>query len=174
MIVSAIVAMTHSRLMGVGGKLPWHIPEDLRHFKETTRGHAVLMGRKTWDSIGCRALPRRRNLVVSRSAGQAPAGAMAAETSVEFLGSVEGAIAAVRGGGTETELFIVGGSQIYAAAMAQTDRLYITWITLSPEPTGDTYFPEIDFSKWSEPVRRVLAAGAELAIYERVGSGSTK
>jgi dihydrofolate reductase len=165
MLVSAIVAMTAARLMGAGGRLPWHIPEDLRHFKQTTAGHAVLMGRKTFDSIGKKPLPGRRNLIVSRSA---PASADKAAAGVEFFLSIPSAIEAVRAGGTETELFIVGGSEIYAAALPLTDRLYVTWIKLTPEPVGDTWFPNVDFSQWKETGRRALAASAELVIYERI------
>ena len=160
MIVSAIVAMTHNRLIGSRGDLPWHLPEDFKYFKTTTSGHAVLMGRKTLDSLNRKALPKRRNLVVTRDPSkQTPV------AGVEFFADVASAIEAARQGG-ESELFIIGGAQIYSLALAQTDRLYITWVHLDPEPAGDTHFPEFDMNDWQQVSSRP-GDRCEYAIYER-------
>lgn len=160
MIVSAIVAMTRHRLIGSGNALPWHLPEDFKYFKDTTRGHAIIMGRKTLDSLGRKALPKRRNLVVTRDVvTQAPV------ADVEFFTDVQHAVDAARQGG-ETELFIIGGAQIYTQALPLTDRLYITWVNIDPEPAGDTHFPEFDLSQW-EKVSSKPGDRCEYAVYER-------
>lgn len=126
----AIVAMSAARVIGRDGKLPWHLPEDLRFFRRTTTGHAVVMGRKTWESIG-RPLPNRRNVVVSRSKLELPAGCerIAAPEELDELQ-------------IETEIYIIGGAQIYAALLPRCQEILATRVHGVWE--GDTWFPEFE------------------------------
>ena len=126
-----IAAMTPSRVIGQQGKIPWRHKEDLRHFKEETLGHAVIMGRSTFDSIG-KPLVERRNIVVSRSVDAIP--------GCEVASSVERALALAYD--TDVMPFIIGGAQIYAATIDRVTDLYITEIDRGVE--GDTYFPAFD------------------------------
>lgn len=158
MRVSIIVAMTPERLIGAAGRLPWHLPDDLKHFRNLTTGHCVVMGRKTFSSIG-RPLPKRRNLVITRN----PAPPVV--PGVEWFHNVNDAIAAARNSG-ETELFIAGGSEIYAQAFPLTDRLYITFVHRDFPFQGDTYFPPWDQTQW-HPVSHELKGDCEFVTYER-------
>ena len=126
-----IAACGRNRVIGNRGKLPWHEPQDLKHFKTVTTGHAVIMGRKTWESLG-RPLPKRRNLVVTRTPGFKVSGA-------EVFATLDAAIAAARS--TDPEPCIIGGGEIYAAALAQATRIELTEIAI--EPIGDAYFPQL-------------------------------
>ncbi len=141
---SIIVAIAWNGVIGRDGGLPWHLPEDLRHFKKTTMGHHVLMGRKTYESIG-KPLKGRKFLVVSASgfelelAEDTPAEAV---TVIESLESAFG-VAAERG---ETELMIAGGARVYEQVMDDVDRLYVTRVDTTFE--GDAYFPFIDSDVW--------------------------
>ena len=137
MRVSILVAVSENGVIGRGGKLPWHLGDDLKRFKQLTMGHAIVMGRKTWESIG-RALPGRRNVVISRRADYSAAGA-------EVVGSLDEAIALAQVAG-ETELFVIGGAEIYRFAMPQTDRLYVTRVLADVE--GDARFHEIRGGAW--------------------------
>ena len=137
MIRSLVIAQAANRVIGRDNRMPWHLPADLAHFKRVTMGRPVIMGRKTWESIG-RALPGRLNIVITRSAGYAAAGAT-------VVGSLEDAY---RAAGNVDEVFIIGGGQIYAEAMAAADRIYLTEIATAVE--GDTYFPAFDRSQWRE------------------------
>lgn len=133
-----IVAYARNRVIGADLDLPWHYPEDLRHFKTTTLGHAVIMGRKSWDAVKRRPLPGRPNLVVTRQPGfQAPGAAVCSD--------LPSAIARARTLG-EQPPFIIGGGEIYRAAMPLVTRLYLTEI--QREIAGDTTFPEIDPRAW--------------------------
>jgi dihydrofolate reductase len=156
MLISIIVAMGEGGVIGVGGKLPWHLPEDLKRFKARTLGHTLIMGRKTFESIG-RPLPRRRNLVISRSA-------MPATEGVEWFGSLEEAIAAAERAG-ETECFLAGGSTVYAAGLQRADRMYVTYVRGAVK--GDTFFPAWDEKQWRE-VKREGGPGMEYVDYERL------
>jgi len=128
-----IAAVAANRVIGKDNQLLWSIPEDMAHFKTMTAGHAVLMGRKTWESLPerFRPLPGRRNIVISRQTDYAAPGA-------DLAHSLEAGIALA---GAAEKLFIIGGADIYAQAMALADRLEITEVELSPE--GDTWFPVI-------------------------------
>lgn len=137
MIISAVVAIAENNAIGKDNELLWRLPADLKHFKEITSGHTIIMGRKTFDSIG-KPLPNRRNIVVTRKTGLQIPGA-------EVTGSIEEAIALCT---TEEEVFIVGGAEIYKAAMPITDRIYLTRVHQSYE--ADAFFPEIDFNIWKE------------------------
>jgi dihydrofolate reductase len=130
-----IAAVAKNGVIGARGNLPWHLPEDLRHFKQLTLGHAVIMGRRTWDSLG-KPLPGRENIVISRKAGFKAPGASVAAT-------LEAAIALCAG---ESLAFVIGGAEIYAAALPGADGLVLTEI--QQEYEGDTRFPEWDRKSW--------------------------
>ena len=149
--------MAPGGLIGRAGQLPWHEPEDLKHFKRTTLGHAVIMGRKTFESIG-RPLPGRTNIVVSRS--------MSSIEGVTVVGDVESALGQCRVRGVE-KAFIIGGAQLYAAALAVVDELIVTEIN-RPDVTGDTYFPAWDREAWLV-VNRSAAGPWDVVTYRRVG-----
>ncbi|MEE1149015.1 MAG: dihydrofolate reductase [Alistipes sp.] len=134
-MISIIVAIAQNGTIGDKNALLWHIKEDMRFFRTTTSGHPVIMGRKTFESLGSKPLPKRRNIVITRS-------------DVEFEGafvahSLEEAIAMAD---DDAEVFIMGGAQIYAQALDIADRMYITRVERDYE--GDTSFPEVDYSKW--------------------------
>ena len=136
-----IAALAQNRVIGRDNQLPWHLPADLKHFKALTLGKPIIMGRKTWDSLG-RPLPGRLNLVISRQPGLQLEGA-------EVFASLDAALqraeawALVQG---VDELMLIGGAQLYGQALPQADRLYLTRVELSPE--GDAWFPELDASTW--------------------------
>lgn len=146
--ISLIVAVAENGIIGTGGTMPWHITEDFRHFKEVTLGHSVVMGRKTYESIG-RPLPRRRNIVITRNANLAIEGC-------EMAGSLEAALTMCEG---EEEVFVIGGGEIYRQAMPLADRLYITHVGVSVE--GDTRFPDILPEVWREVSREEFAHGKD-------------
>jgi dihydrofolate reductase len=157
MLISIIVAMGADGVIGVGGKLPWRLPEDLKRFKARTLGHTIVMGRKTFESLG-RALPGRRNLVISRN----PAPPEIA--GVEWVTSLDEALAAAERAG-ETECFLAGGTAVYAEGLKRADRMYVTHVA-GPAVTGDAYFPAWDEKAWRE-VKRESAAGMEFVDYAR-------
>lgn len=150
-----IVAMSRNRCIGKDGKLPWHIPEDLKHFRVVTRGHAIVMGRKTYDSIG-RPLPDRRNIVVSRQPSLVIDGC-------EVYPSLQVAIdAAFR---TDPSPVIIGGAALYAESLPYVQRMWVTEVPMVVE--GDTFFPEWDPEEWMEAARR-KGNEVEFVRYERV------
>ena len=127
--LTAVVAMTHERVIGRAGGLPWHLPEDLAFFKRTTSGHPIVMGRKTYESIG-RPLPKRRNIVLTRDTAWSADG-VEVITSPEDLSGLPG---------LEGRVFIIGGAEIYAAFMPALDDLLVSHVFEAYE--GDTHFPE--------------------------------
>ena len=131
MIISAIVAMASNRVIGNQGDIPWKIPGEQKMFKEITLGHAIIMGRKTYESIG-RPLPGRTNIVITRQADYQASGCIVVHDLDSALQSCPR---------RENEAFICGGGQLYQAAWPVTDRIYLT--VLPREVAGDTYFPEI-------------------------------
>jgi len=135
MILSAIVAMASNRCIGRDNALPWRLPEDLKRFKRLTLGHTLVMGRKTYESIG-RPLPGRSTLVVTHQRD------WAAPEGVHVAHSLDEALERAGDG----EVFIAGGAQLYAQAMERVRRLYLTRIERAYE--GDTFFPEVDLSGW--------------------------
>ncbi|MFM4835843.1 type 3 dihydrofolate reductase [Aeromonas veronii] len=137
MKISMIAAMAHDRVIGKDNQMPWHLPADLAHFKRVTLGKPVLMGRKTFESIG-RPLPGRRNLVISRNPDYQAEG-------IEVVGSVEAALALLAGSSVE-ELMVIGGGHLYAEMLPSADCLYLTQIDLAVE--GDTRFPAFDDGHW--------------------------
>jgi len=137
--LSILVAMAKNRTIGLDNALPWRIPEDLKYFKALTMGHHIVMGRKTYDSIG-RPLPGRTTVVVTRSRNLELPGCTVAH-------SLEEAITACAG----NEIFIVGGAELYAQALPFAETLYVTEI--QQEIEGDAHFPEFDRSTWQETAR---------------------
>jgi len=133
--VYLVAAVARNGVIGARGKLPWHLPEDLQHFKKLTLGHPIIMGRRTWESLG-KPLPGRDNIVVTRSAGFAAPGASVAA-------SLEAAIALCAG---EPVAFVIGGADLYAAALPLVDGLVLTEI--GQDYAGDTRFPEWDRKRW--------------------------
>lgn len=133
--VTLIAAMDLNGVIGRGGDMPWHLPGDLRWFKQNTQGKPIVMGRRTFESIG-RALPRRRNFVITRNTDFTAAG-------VETVADLKQAVTLV---GPAAELMVIGGAHIYALALPYADRLLITRI--EAEYRGDTWFPTIDWSQW--------------------------
>lgn len=143
--LSIIVAMASNRVIGRDNDMPWHIPEDLRRFRDLTMGKPVIMGRKTFESIHARLgkpLPGRTNIVVSRNAAAGGPGYTLCATLQAAL-DVARAEAQARG---LDEIFIIGGAQIYAQALPLADRIYLTEI--DAVPGGDTFFPEINPRVW--------------------------
>ncbi|ALE52379.1 dihydrofolate reductase [Candidatus Thioglobus autotrophicus] len=140
MRLSIIVAMDDNQLIGKDNALPWHLPADLGYFKKTTTGKTVLMGRKTYESIGF-ALPNRRNVIVSRNAGFSAEGC-------EVVDSIERALDLAKG---DEEVMIMGGASFYEQMLPSVDRLYITQIAGSYQ--GDAYFPKFDRSNFVESFR---------------------
>ncbi|OLT48104.1 dihydrofolate reductase [Cellulosimicrobium sp. CUA-896] len=134
-------------VIGAGGTMPWHLPEDLAHFRRVTSGHPVVMGRRTWDSLPprFRPLPGRTNVVVTRQAGWVPDGDRAPDESrapVRVAGSVDAALALAReAAGPDGETWVIGGAQLYAAAIEHADRCVVTEIDAELE--GDTFAPAV-------------------------------
>ena len=144
--LTIVVAIDAQRGIGVDNKLPWHLPEDLAHFKRLTSGHPIIMGRKTFDSIG-RALPNRRNIVVTRNPDWRHDG-------VEAATSLEAAIAMVG----DAPAFIIGGAQIFNDAMALAERMEVTEIAHTF--ACDTFFPAFDHGAWAETARAAYHSDA--------------
>jgi len=136
MIVSAVVATSENHVIGKDNKLLWYLPNDLKHFKEITAGHTVIMGRKTYESVG-KPLPRRRNIIITRQ--------QITIEGCEVVNSIEAALALCEG---EPEVFIVGGAEIYRQSLHLTDRIYLTIVHKNFE--GDSFFPELNKNEWKE------------------------
>ena len=158
--ISLIVAMDRNRGIGIANQLPWKLPEDLAHFKRTTTGHAIIMGRKTFDSIG-RPLPGRRNIVVTRNPAWRHEGVITASTPEQACTLAK----------EEREAFIIGGAELFAQTAALADRMIVTEI--AAEFACDTFFPQVDQACWQETGRetcRSAASGLDFAIvtYDRV------
>ncbi len=159
--ISIIVAMSRNRVIGADNAIPWHLPEELKRFKRITLGHHIIMGRKTWDSIG-RPLPGRTTVIVTRQRGYSASGAIIAH-------SLDEAIAAC---GDDSEIFVIGGAELYAQALPRAGRLYLT--TVDAEIAGDTVMPGFDAAEWREVSSESSAADERhqysfrCAVYERV------
>ncbi|RLQ23460.1 dihydrofolate reductase [Seongchinamella sediminis] len=154
MKLAVIVAAAENGVIGRNNALPWHLPEDLRYFKRVTMGKPIVMGRKTFESIG-RPLPGRTNIVITRQAHWHAEGVRVAHSLDEAL-AMAGDIAISDGA---TELMVIGGAEIYRAALPRADRLYFTEV--HGEVEGDALLPDIDWSAWTELSReRFGASGA--------------
>jgi dihydrofolate reductase len=164
-IVSIVSAMASDQVIGIENQLPWHLPEDLRHFRLLTLGHPVIMGRKTYESIG-RPLPKRINIVVTRNPSYLAPGCIVAQSLPEAL-----SLAAEH---DKDEVFVIGGAEIYRESFEFADRLYLTEIecvdenqTLFGPFPGNTFFPKIDQSVWKivRNGRKLKASGSELSKF---------
>lgn len=140
MRMSLIVAMAANRVIGRDNRLPWHLPADLKHFRRLTLGKPVLMGRRTWESIG-RPLPERTNIVITRDADYSAPGCV-------VVHSLE---AALRAAGHHPEVMVIGGAELYRQALPQAGRIYLTEVHGNFE--GDTFFPGLQAGAWREVER---------------------
>lgn len=159
--VAAVVAVAANNVIGNGNQLPWHLPADLKYFRAVTMGRPVIMGRKTFQSIG-RPLPGRDNIVISHARSWTAEG-------VSVVPGIEAALEAgqkaAKARGVD-EIMVIGGAQIYALAMPHLDRLYVTEVDLTPK--GDTFFPAIDPALWQESKRDPQPAMGEFPAHSFV------
>jgi dihydrofolate reductase len=146
-----IVAVAENGVIGRNNALPWYLPNDLKYFKQTTMGKPVIMGRKTYESIG-KPLPGRTNIVITRQADYQPEGVKVV-SSVEAARELAESVCLIDG---QEEAMIMGGAEIYALALPHTDRLYLTEVHADVD--GDAFFPEYDKSLWQEVAREDFAA----------------
>ncbi len=145
MVLSIIVAVAQNHAIGKENQLLWHISEDLKYFKQITSGHTVVMGRKTFESIG-KPLPNRRNIIISRS--------MEPREGVEVAASLDAAVALCK---NEDEVFVIGGGTIYREVLPLANRLYYTEVHADYD--ADTFFPAIDKNRWKEISRQDFSHG---------------
>jgi dihydrofolate reductase len=159
--LSLIVAMARNRVIGAGNRIPWHLPGELKLFKTITMGHHIVMGRNTWESIG-RLLPGRTSVIVTRQPAYRVDGAVMAA-------SLDAALLAC---GDDTEIFVIGGAQLYAAALPLADRLYLTIV--EAEIDGDTRMPAFALEDWRATSSQTFSADARnpydyvQTVYDRV------
>lgn len=142
MLISIIVAMDEKRGIGIGNQLPWHLPDDLQHFKKTTMGHHILMGRKTFESLNQQPLPGRINIILTRNPAFTAGG-----KGVVVEHSLGDALARAQHQG-EREVFITGGANLYRQSLPMAHRLYLTLVHAQTE--ADVFFPRINFNNWTE------------------------
>lgn len=170
--LSLIVAMAQNRVIGRNNNLPWYLSEDLKYFKRVTMGKPIIMGRKTFESIG-RPLPGRTNVIVTRNKNYAAEGVKVVHNLDEAKALCE-SIAEIDG---QKEAMVIGGAQIYQQALAYADRLYLTEVHAAVE--GDAYFPEFDRANWQEVGREDFQAAGpnpydySFLILERVNGTSS-
>ena len=148
MRLSIIVAMSENRVIGRDNQLPWRLSADLQHFKKLTMGKPIIMGRKTFESIG-RALPGRQNIVVTRQP----------DYHAEGCDVVPSADAAIAAADDAAEIMVIGGAEIYRQFLPRANRIYLTRVHARID--GDTYFPELQAEEWAETAREPLAANAD-------------
>ncbi len=157
--ISLIVAASDNDVIGLNNDLPWHLPKDLAYFKKVTTGHAIIMGRKTYESIG-KALPKRQNIVITRQRDYQLADAM-------VVNSLESAIKFAEG----EEVFIIGGAEIFAQSLPLVNRIYLNRV--KAEFFGDTYLPVIDWQQWTEIKKESVeadeknASAIDFLVYQR-------
>ena len=172
MRLSLIVAMAKNRTIGLDGAMPWHIPEDLKFFKRVTMGHPVIMGRKTYQSIGA-ALPGRTNIVVTRNKDFEAADADVVHDLSEALTKAKATEELWRPDGGREEIFVIGGADIYGQALPEAQRIYMTEV--HQEHPGDAFFPELAEGEWKETARQDRdpetpgGSAYSLVILDRVG-----
>ncbi len=148
-------------MIGANGTIPWHLPNELKLFKRLTMGHHIVMGRKTYESIG-RLLPGRTTVIVTRQSEYHVPGALIAHSLGEAIAACQG----------DDEVFVIGGGELYRAALPLADRIYLT--TVDAEPAGDTYMPEFDPAVWRETSAESFSAddrhryGYRFAVYDRI------
>ena len=149
-----IAAMGRNRAIGMDGTMPWHLPGELQHFKQATMGKAILMGRKTWQSIG-RPLPGRQNIVISRNPDFIAGGA-------DLVTSLQAAIEAAEA----EEIMVIGGGQLYQLAMPLAQRMLLTMI--EADPPADTWFPEWDEGQWQQTASNLYQADEKNELAYRI------
>jgi dihydrofolate reductase len=160
--ISVIVAMARNRVIGANNRIPWHLPDEQKLFKQLTLGHHLVMGRKTYESIG-RLLPGRTTVIVTRRPGYKVAGAIIARSFVD----------AINAAARDDEIFVIGGAELFREALPVASRLHLTVVDAQPE--GDTFMPDVDLTQWRE-VRSENhqaddrhAYGYTYTLYERPG-----
>ena len=152
--ITLIAAMGKNRAIGLDGKMPWHLPAELQHFKQATMGKAILMGRKTWQSIG-RPLPGRQNIVISRDPGFVAGGA-------DVVNSLEAALEISQ----VDEIMVIGGGQLYELALPLAQHMILTLIDI--EPDADTWFPLWDKEEWQKTHERQFKVDDQNALAYRI------
>jgi dihydrofolate reductase len=159
--ISIIAAMARNRVIGINNTLPWRLPEDLKHFKALTLGHHILMGRKTYESLG-RPLPGRTSVVITRSQDLKVPGCLVANSIAKAVAACD----------DDNEIFFIGGEELYRQALDIADRIYLTEI--NAEFAGDAWFPEFDMNLWQEagrkPCKSESGLECEFLIYDRKSS----
>lgn len=159
--LSIIVAVANHNVIGINNTLPWHLPEDLKRFKALTMGHHIIMGRKTYESLG-RLLPGRKTIIVTRNPNYLVEGAI-------VVNSLEAALTA---SGADDEAFLIGGAELYQIGLAVAEKLYVTEIHADFE--GDAFLPEFDLDQWQEVARERHQTESGLAYsyatYQRVSA----
>ncbi|MDG1819661.1 MAG: dihydrofolate reductase [Porticoccaceae bacterium] len=148
MKISLIVAVSRNGVIGIDNQLPWHLPEDLKYFKSVTMGKPIIMGRKTFDSIG-RPLPGRTNIVITRDSSWQAEGVEVAQTLAQAM--TLGGLACANAG--VDEAMVIGGEQIYRMTLPAADRLYLTEVQAEVE--GDAFFPEFDANQWQQVSEKI-------------------
>jgi dihydrofolate reductase len=165
--IALVVAMTRQGVMGKNNQLPWHLPGDLKRFKQITLGHPIIMGRKTFDSIG-KALPNRTNIVVTRDPAKLPPTVLGATSLDEALNLAREALRSQPPSERDDEIYVIGGAEVFRTTLARADKLYLTWI--EPPFEGDVIFPDLKIQEWrctfEERVEEPFAY--VFADYERV------
>lgn len=161
MTVALIAAVASNRVIGAGGGLPWHISADLKHFKKLTMGKPVVMGRKTFESIG-QPLKGRANIVVSGNPDYQPEGVTVVPSVADALKLAQ----TIAGANEDDEVMVIGGAQIYQDALVRADRLYLTEVDAEYE--GDVFFPELADGQWREVAREDHAAADDSPAYSFV------
>ena len=163
-MLSMIVAATENNVIGKNNDLLWHLPDDLKHFKRTTKGHHVIAGRKTFESQGSKPLPQRTNIIITRNPGYQAEGCVIAHSLDEALAAVE----------DDDEPFIIGGEAVYKDALPRTQRIYLTRVHATLQ--GDTFFPKLDMNQWKQVSRQYHEKDEEhdypfsVIILERLGT----
>lgn len=153
--ISLIVAMATNRVIGANNRIPWHIPDELKMFKRLTMGHHIVMGRKTYESIG-RLLPGRTTVIVTRQRDYAVPGAIIAHSLQD----------AINAAARDDEIFVIGGAELFREALPIADRLHLTVVEAKPD--GDTFMPEFDVTRWRE-VSREEKPGYRYSLLVREG-----
>ena len=149
--VSLIVAIANNHVIGVNNTLPWHLPEDLKRFRALTMGHHIIMGRKTYESLG-RLLPGRTTVIVTRNKDYGVEGALIANSLAEAITLCK----------NDDEVFVIGGAELYKDALKLANKLYVTQIDL--EVQGDAFFPAFDTTEWKETLREVHTSAQGLSF----------
>jgi dihydrofolate reductase len=162
MTLSLLVAVARNGVIGLDGAIPWRLPADLKRVKATTMGHVLVMGRRTYESIG-RPLPGRTTVVVTATPEWQPAGEL--PQSLLIATSLEEALALA--GTIDDDIFIFGGARLYAEALPIAERLLVTWV--DADPPGDTFFPTVEWSGWDEVHREPFDGGTWSTYHRRHG-----